>query len=62
VRKDESVLSESEMRRSESLSLAILKCEVHWEMSWVDVSMWACEGMLWWDVDVLQRDLRREAF
>jgi hypothetical protein len=35
VRKDERVERESEMRRSESLSLAILKCDVHWEMSWI---------------------------
>jgi hypothetical protein len=33
VRKEESVLSESEMRRREAVSLPILKCEVHWEMS-----------------------------
>jgi hypothetical protein len=33
VRKEESVLRESEMRRREAVSLPILKCEVHWEMS-----------------------------
>jgi hypothetical protein len=30
---------ESEMRSREAVSLPILKWEVHWEMSWVDVSM-----------------------
>lgn len=34
VRKEERVERESEMRRRESLSLAILKWDVHWEMSW----------------------------
>jgi hypothetical protein len=34
VRKEESVESESEMRRREAVSLPILKCEVHCEMSW----------------------------
>ena len=33
------VESESLMRRSEAVSLAILKCEVHCEMSWAVVSV-----------------------
>ena len=33
VRKVERVESESEMRVREAVSLEILKCEVHWDMS-----------------------------
>lgn len=44
---------ESEMRRREAVSLPILKCEVHWEMSWVGgvscerigVVLWVLGGM-----------------
>lgn len=34
VRKVESVVRESEMRRSEAVSLEILKWDVHWAISW----------------------------
>ena len=58
VRNCESVERLSEMRRREAVSLAILKWDVHCEMSWV-VSMWVCfkdgEG-------VRRRGLHREAF
>jgi hypothetical protein len=37
VRKEESVERESEMRRSDAVSLEILKWDVHWEISYAGV-------------------------
>lgn len=60
VRNCERVESESEMRRREAVSLAILKCDVHCEMSWD--SQYVLRAVFGGQVSVQRRDLRREAW
>ena len=57
----ESVLRLSEMRRSEAVSLAILKCDVHWAMSWWGL-VCCKKGVLCVLGSVRRQGLRREAF